>query len=264
MVLRIDFVLQTIDLNNFTNILAKIGVMLISNGANSNRTARNLNRIAKAYGYKIEEFFSHSAIVLTVEDVITEKKCTLVKHISSYHVNYSVISELSILSWSLVKNQLTLNELETELDDIIHMNSYPEWLKFLFIGFATASLAMIFGSNYMGFIVAFFAAVIGIYVRKFILAKKYNNNISWLVAAFISTSVVNICRLMGLEDFQGALTACVLWLIPGVPLINGALDVLGNHVVAGWAKISMGFMLLFMIAIGFYFSIFIFGYAYIL
>ncbi|MFV0565179.1 MAG: threonine/serine exporter ThrE family protein [Flavobacteriaceae bacterium] len=256
--------MQQIDLDNFTSILAKIGAMLISNGANSNRTARNLNRIAKAYGYTIEEFFSHSAVVLTVESPGTGEKRTLVKSIPGYHVNYSIISELSILSWELVQNQMSLEQLEAELDDISHMDSYPEWVKFSFIGIATASLAMIFGGTYIEFIIAFFAALIGIYVRKFILKKKYNINISWLAAAFVSTSVVNLCRIFGLEDFHGALTACVLWLIPGVPLINGSLDVLGSHVVAGWAKLSMGFMLLFMVAVGFYLSIFIFGYAYIL
>ena len=65
---------------------------------------------------------------------------------------------------------------------------------------------------------------------------------------------------MGMQDYHAALTACVLWLIPGVPLINGFLDIFSGHVVSGWAKVSMGLLMVFMIAVGFYLSIFVFGY----
>ncbi|MDO5615296.1 MAG: threonine/serine exporter family protein, partial [Cruoricaptor ignavus] len=137
---------------------------------------------------------------------------------------------------------------------------YPEWAKFVFIGLATAGLSKIFDATHPEFFIAFVAAISGMFVRKIILEKKYNIYISWLIAAFVSTSVVNICRTLGLQDFHGALTACVLWLIPGVPLINGVLDILENHIVSGWAKVAMGFMMVFMIAVGFYLSLFLFGY----
>jgi len=48
--------------------------------------------------------------------------------------------------------------------------------------------------------------------------------------------------------------------VPGVPLINGFLDLLEGHIVSGWAKMSMGFIMVFMIAVGFYVSLFVFGY----
>ena len=84
---------------------------------------------------------------------------------------------------------------------------------------------------------------------------------SWFIGALISTSVVNLCRYFGMNHYQSALNACVLWLIPGVPLINGFLDILEGHIVSGWAKVAMGGMLVFMIAVGFYLSLFLFGYA---
>lgn len=249
-----------IGLDEFGNTLAEIGVMLVSHGATSSRTSRNLKRIAESFGFKIEHFFSHSAIILTIEDPTTGKKKTIVKGIGQYHVNYSIVSEISILSWEIANHKLEFENIEKELEDIREMGSYPEWLKAVFIGVATAALCRIFDGSYLEFAIAFLAAILGFYARKLVLGKKYNVYISWFLAAFVSASVVNICRHIGLENYHGALTSCVLWLIPGVPLINGFLDILSGHIVSGGAKAAMGFLMVFMIAVGFYLSLFIFGY----
>ena len=74
------------------------------------------------------------------------------------------------------------------------------------------------------------------------------------------TSVIKNFRILGITNFHAALSACVLWLIPGVPLINGFLDIVSGYIINGWAKVAMGFMLIFMIAVGFVISLFIFGY----
>ena len=189
-------------INRMADLLAGIGVMLISNGANSTRTTRNLKRIAGAFGYEIEQFFSHSAVVLTVTDPENEDKRTLVKSISHYGVNYSVVSEISILSWEIAQHKMDFDKIEEELQDISHLNSYPEWFKFVFIGIATASLSMIFGGVWVDFIIAFLAGFLGIIARKILLSRKYNVNISWFFGAFVSTSIVNFFRIAGFIYFS--------------------------------------------------------------
>lgn len=249
---------DTID--QFSDVLLDIAVMLISNGANSTRTGRNLNRVSDSFGYHTEFFFSHSAVVITVTDPDTGDRRTLVKRIMHYGVNYSIVSSISILTWKITEEQFSIPEIESRLQSISKENSYPEWFKFLMIGFATAALSKIFSGTNLEFIVAFLAAVLGMYVRKIFLVRKFNVNICWFIGAFVSTCVVNFCRFVGMGEYHAALTACVLWLIPGVPLINGFLDIFSGHIVSGWAKTSMGILMVFMIAVGFYLSLFIFGY----
>lgn len=256
--------LNTDELDRMTDLLSEIGVVLLSNGANTTRTVRNLKRIAETFNYQIEQFFSHSAIVLTVVEPTQNIKKTVVKTIPHYGVNLSIVSEISILSWEIASHNIPFEQINSELNDIKQMNSYPEWVKFVLIGFATAALSKIFDGNYIEFLVAFLSAFIGIYARKFLNGRKYNIYMSWFFAAFVSTTVVNVFRYFGLQTYQGALTACVLWLIPGVPLINGFLDILRGHIVSGWAKVAMGFMLIFMIGIGFYLSLFLFEYEFTL
>lgn len=249
-----------IELEQITGLLADLGILLISNGANSGRAKRNLTRIAEAYNYKVQPFFSHSAIIITVIDGYSGRNKTIVRNLIHHHVNYTKVSEVSILSWEISKDQPSAEYIKDEIKRISSLDSYPEWVKFTMIAVASASLSQMFDGVFYEFLITFLATVVGFFARKLLLTHNYNTYISWLFAAFISTTVVNIFRKFGVEHYHAALTACVLWLIPGAPLINGFLDILENHIVSGWARAAMGFMMVFMIAVGFYLSLFLFGY----
>ena len=138
------------------------------------------------------------------------------------------------------------------------------YLMWFFVSLAGGSLAYIFGgdnhNSYFEMGISFLATLIGLAGRRLLQVRKFNVFICWAWAAFISVSVVNAFRLVGVEEYKNALAACVLWLIPGVPLINGFIDTLTGHVVAGLAKLTYALVLIFMISIGFYLSLFIFGY----
>lgn len=252
-------------LHQTAELLANIGVTLISNGANATRTARNLERIAQAFGYRINQFISHSSIILTVEPLDSERDepqhYTVVRNIPHYGVNFSTVSKISVLSWELTEGKITRPNFEQAIAQTAHVVPYPEWVQFLLVSLATAALAKIFNGNHLEFAITFSAALLGVYARSWLLKRHYNHYLSWFIGAFISTSVVNLCRHFGMDHHQAALNACVLWLIPGVPLINGFLDILEGHIVSGWAKLAMGAMLIFMIAVGFYLSLFLFHYA---
>lgn len=243
-------------------LLTDIAVLLLSNGANSTRTSRNLHRIVAHFGYGVEHFFSHSAIVITLHNTSDGDVFTKTRSIPHYAVNYSIVSEISILSWKIADGKLSFSEIESEMRRIQNIKSYPEWVKILFVSFATAALSKMFDATPLEFLVCFLAAALGFLGRLLFIKKKFNVYICFLVGAFVSTSVVNVFRILGMQDFHAALTACVLWLIPGVPLINGFLDIVSGHIINGWAKVAMGFMLVFMIAVGFYISLFMFGYGY--
>ncbi len=253
---------ENLRLDKLTGLLAEIGAVMISNGANSTRTSRNLNRIAESFNLGLESFFSYSGIIITVENLKTHEKRTVVKKIPHHGVNFSIISEISILSWDAHQQKMNVDQLEKEFLRIRKEKSYPEWLKIVGIGFATAALCEVFEGTIAEFFVAFLAGVLGIMSRKVFLDKKFNTFVSFLIASFVSASVVNIFRYFGMQDFQAALSACVLWMIPGVPLINGFLDVLEGHIVSGSAKLILGGILIFVIALGFYISLFMFGYGY--
>lgn len=249
-------------LSRITTLLADVSATLIGNGAGSNRTKRNVSRIAAALNCDAEFFFSFSAVIVTVRDKATSDKVTVVKSIGGHHVNFSIVSDISILSWDIAQKKLPVDigVLERELENIRKTKTYPAWIVYAFIGLATSSLCMIFGGDWPQFGIAYLAAITGLWFRRFLVGKHYNVYMNWMISAFVSVSVVNLFRISGFDSVKEALTVCVLWLIPGVPLINGFMDILEGHLVSGWAKFFHGILLVFMIAIGFYLSLFLFGF----
>lgn len=245
----------------FIDLFADVCILLISNGANSGRTRRNINRIASAFGYHLEMFFSHSAVVITAISLNTGEKRTVVKAVPHYRVNFNVLSEISILSWQVAERKLSYQELKEQLAEIRKIEPYSEFTKVLLASLAVAALCRIFGGSFSEFFIVFGSAVLGFIARNFLLSRHYNANMGWFAGAFVSVTFVNIFQAVGF-DVKSALSACVLWLIPGVPLINGFIDVLEGHLVSGSAKLMMGMILIFMIAVGFCLSLFLFGYGF--
>lgn len=262
MLIKMQQHLQHMPIKKMASLLAEVATLLISNGANSTRTKRNVMRIAEAYGYDVEIFFSFSGVVLSVHHNTEGHAETIVKTISAHGINFNLISEVSILSWDIVAEKPSYRVIEERLVYIKQQPAYSHWIKMLWIGVATAALSKIFSGTYIEFIIVFIASCIGFWTKLFLHRKHYNIFMLTLISAFISVSVVKFAVVLGLGESSAALSACVLWLIPGVPLINGFLDLLEGHIVSGWAKAALGTMLIFMIAVGYYLSIFIFKTVY--
>lgn len=247
-----------------TELLADICVTLMMNGASSGRVKRNIQRIASTLQYEAEIFFSYSAIIITAKHPVSNEKETIIKSIPHLGINFSIVSAISVLSWQVVEQKLSIYQIKSELEEIKEIPHYSKYILWLAVGVAGASLCKIFDGTWTEFFVTFLATVSGLIFRQLIMQRKgFNVYVNWFVSAFISCSVVNFFRRMGIEPMGSALTTCVLWLIPGVPMINSFVDILDGYVVSGWARATMGTMMIFMIAVGFFLSLYIFGYGFI-
>ena len=244
-------------------LFADINELLISSGANTRRVERNVERISNALNYHCETFYSHAAIVITVHDMKTGEKENITRTIPHHGVNFNAISDISILSWEVVQEKLTIEEVEEQVAAIKSRPHYNMYVMWFFVAVAGGSLAYVFGgkhASYAEFGMSFLATLIGLAGRRVLQLRKFNVYMCWGWAAFVSVSVMSIFRLLGVQDYHNALAACVLWLVPGVPLINGFIDMLSGCVVAGVAKLTHSAILVFMISLGFYLALLLFGY----
>lgn len=246
------------DIVRAAKLFAEINELLISSGANTRRVERNVERISNALNYHCENFYSHSAIVLTITDKATKEKETIVRTISHHGVNFSAISDISILSWETIEKGLPIEEIEEQVEAIKAKPHYNRYLMWFFVSVAGGALAYVFGqqqASYGEFALSFIATLVGLWGRYLLQLKKFNVYICWAWAAFVSVSVISVFKHLGVETYHNALAACVLWLVPGVPLINGFIDLLSGIVVSGLAKLTHAAMLVFMISVGFYLAL---------
>lgn len=252
--------LSTNKLKQVVHLLGEVAVLLIANGSNTRRVSRNVTRIANALGYSFNIFYSYSAVVLTVIDSKTGEEMTEVRTIPENKVHFAIVTHISILSWQVVEQKLSPEEINKEIERIKNHPRYNKYIMFLFVAIAGGSLARIFGGSYWDFLISFLATFAGLIVKSYFQKHKFNGFIITLFAAFVSVTVVNLFRITGFTTLNAGLAACVLWLIPGVPLINGFIDLLSGYIVTGMAKLTSAIISIFMIALGFFLSLIIFGY----
>lgn len=252
----------SIEIKFVSEVISDIAISLIMNGANTSRTLKNTQRIARALGYEADLFFSLSGVVLSVRDKKTHVMHTIVRAIPHIGVNFEIVSEISILSWRVIHEQMDVNAVNEQFNSIKTINHYPKPAIWFFVGLAGASLCRILNGSWIEFFITFLATVLGILSRQFLTQKKFNIFIIFTIASFTAVSVVNIFRLITGLDLKSAFAASVLFLIPGVPLINSFIDILEGYVTQGIARGIHGSMLIFVIAMGLFLSLFLFGYGF--
>ncbi|MBV7440859.1 threonine/serine exporter family protein [Weeksellaceae bacterium TAE3-ERU29] len=241
-----------------TELFADLSATLIMSGANTNRALRNVKRISEHFNYTCHIFHSYSGVALTVQDKNTKEKYTEFVNIPVHGINFNAVSDISILSWEVIDNDLSLEDIQERLIEIKAKPHYKKYVTWFFVSLAGAALCRIFDGDVLQFFVVFLATFLGLYGRSIFMKRSFNVYICWLAGAFTSVSVVSIFKLF-FPEMSSAFATCVLWMIPGVPLINGLIDVLSGHLVSGFAKYVHAMMLIFMIAVGYFLSLTIFG-----
>ncbi|MGM5630206.1 threonine/serine exporter family protein [Apibacter raozihei] len=253
---------SSIEIKFVGEFLSEVAITLMMNGANTSRTLKNTQRIAQGLGYEADFFFSLSGVVLSVRNKETNEMHTIVRAIPNIGVNFEIISEISILSWRVVNEKLDAYQVNEHFNRIKKIRHYSKPSIWLFVGLAGASLSRILGGSWPEFLITFLATVLGLIIRQFFTEKKFNIFIVFALASFTAVSTVNIFRILTGLDLNSAFAASVLFLIPGVPLINSFIDILEGYVAQGIARGVHGSVLIFVIAMGLFLSLFLFGYGF--
>jgi uncharacterized membrane protein YjjP (DUF1212 family) len=99
--------------------------------------------------------------------------------------------------------------------------------------------------------VAFAATVAGLFVRQEAMKKKFNPYLCVFFAAFTASLFAGLAEHyhVGLQPDKAFATS-VLFLVPGVPLINSVSDLMDGNIQNGIVRAMNGLMIAFSIAMG--------------
>jgi uncharacterized membrane protein YjjP (DUF1212 family) len=102
----------------------------------------------------------------------------------------------------------------------------------------SASLAALYGADVGGVVIAGLAGGSGAALRAWLLNRHFKPFVFSVFCAFLSVSVVMALRSWT-STLDEALAACVLYLVPGVPLLNGTADLLTGYYLNGMVRLVM-------------------------
>jgi len=239
------------DAQGVGNILLEIGSLLMSSGANSNRIRITLERIANGLGYKTELLITHRALMLTIIEKDQEHFFSRLKRTSPHGVNFRIVSGISHLSWNVLEQNWTVMQISEEVQRLKALPHYPRLVVLGLVGLAGAAFCRIFGGGYVEMAVAFIATVVGLFVRQEAMRVKFNPYLCVYFASLTASFIAGMAEFyqIGTQPDKAFATS-VLFLVPGVPLINSVTDLLEGNIQNGIIRGINGLIIAFSIAMG--------------
>lgn len=252
---------ESVPIEKFVDMALKISTLLLESGAHCERINRNIKRLAKNTNYRIDMLISFTAISISVTDNKkpgnTVSKSMEVKH---HGAHFGVLTETSLLTWKLADNEISLNELEDYLEKLKNSTKYSVWLVRLLIGIACGSLCLLAGGNWMDGLFTLVASAVGLSVRQEMVKRRFNLMVSVLCSALITTLISGLNVLYEVGQLpESSVATAVLFLIPGVPLINSIIDLLEGYIPVGLARGAFGGFILLCIAVGMFLGMSLIG-----
>jgi uncharacterized membrane protein YjjP (DUF1212 family) len=241
------------------NLLLEISSLLMVSGANTNRANLSIDRFATVLNVKASSLISHKTIIMTLTDDDTHLSCTRVQNIPPYIINFSIISAISKASWNALSENWTLEQISHEIERIKKLSRYPRMVVLIAVSLAGAGFCNIFKGDYLNMFVAFMSTFIGLYIFQQTHKLKYNLYIRIFLGSFAAsvTASVGILYHIGAHP-QTALATSILFLVPGVPLINSFTDLMDNNILNGMVRFTTGLMIVLSMSIGLFLAMYLF------
>ena len=107
----------------------------------------------------------------------------------------------------------------------------------------------LFGGEWCAVGIVFTATLLGFYLKQRMQAKGFNHYVIFIASAFAASMYASVAMIFDTTS-EIAIATSVLYLIPGVPLINGVIDIVEGHVLNGIARLTSALMLIVCIAVG--------------
>jgi uncharacterized membrane protein YjjP (DUF1212 family) len=237
--------------------VARYAAHLMGCGIHTSRVIRNTKRLGDALNFDVNISVFQKSIILTIQKNETQQIYSEVVEIPALPISFEHNSELSALSWEAVDRKLSFEEIKEKFERIVSAPRMNRWLVLLLVGLANASFCRLFGGDWLSMLIVCIATFAGFYVRMFMQDRKINHYIIFIVSAFIASMISSVALLFDTTS-EIALATSVLYLIPGVPLIHGVIDILEGHTLTGISRLTNALLLIICIAIGLSFTLFLF------
>ena len=231
-------------------------------GGQTQRVARTAERIAASYGCTLQLAVLPRHFIMNVSD--GEKNSTWKASVGTIHngpLNFRLLAELNNLSWKAHDHLLTFAELRDQFHAAVAVPRIKPWVVLFGASCANAAFCRLFGGDPAAMLIVFAATLVAFRLRQFMDVRGIGHHCSFITAAFVASCIAAFCGLAGMTGTPRiALGSSVLFLIPGVPMINAMLDILTGYPLMGFARSVRAGLLVICIALGLALSLFITGF----
>ena len=226
-------------------------------GVHTSRVVRCTQRIGESYGYTVVTMMVQKGVLIKLYDPKSNALFAIEGAIPPLPISFEHNARLSALSWETVDKHLPLEEVRERYGQILATPRTHPLFVLILVGLANASFCRLFGGDLPAMGIVFWATVVGFICKQKLIQEHINHYIAFMVSAFVASLCTSISLIFN-TDSEIALTTSVLYLVPGVPLINGVIDIVEGYIQTGFSRLVEAFLLIGCIGWGFSITLFIF------
>ncbi|MBS5883298.1 MAG: threonine/serine exporter family protein [Clostridium sp.] len=238
------------EINNILQVAAYAGKIMLESGAEAYRVEETMNRICNSLGIEVANSYATPTVIIASASYQGEIK-SLVVRISSRSVDLQRIHKVNDLARNIVKNKLTVEELNDNLKEIEEERRYSNTITIFFSAVGAFGFVFLFGGSLRDAIAAF---LIGIVVKYFSIKGEkiglnsfFNTSICAGILAFLAIISIKI----GLAfDMDKVIIGSIMLLVPGLAITNAIRDTVAGDLVSGLARGAEAFLTAIAVAVG--------------
>lgn len=257
------------------DLLVRTGALLMASNADCARIMRNMKR-CEAYLGLPEEYIHISLNFNIIMVNLSDETHSFSKYqrVDSHCVEFTVISKISKMLWTAIREDWSLDHYEAELEALNHVHKqYSPWMIAICAGFACGGFCVQFGCDWPAFFYASIPAILGFRLKMYLAKLHWNTYVGIAISAFVATLICWLTTFISLDQTLVSalpsflhsdtpyhpLMACTLFIVPGVPLINFVTDMVSNYVQVGLTRAMITLMMIIAMSFGIVFAIQICG-----
>ena len=244
-------------IQELTNFLSEYAAKMLSIGTYTARIERCVCRIAGAYGYEASlMIFVRHFIISVMDPADNSIRRTYVKTGAAARISFNLISELSALSWEIYDEKIPLARAKAAFAEILASQKKSFAKTLVLLSIANAAFCELFGGDGGAMALVFAATAFGICARYLLGKLKINLKIQYIAVSFAVSFIVSLGARYGLSATPDvAVGSSILFLIPGVWLINSVFDILNENMLVGISRGLNTGLLIICIAIGLFLTL---------
>jgi len=236
-------------LSSMVDLLVQAGSLLLQHGADAGRVEASLQQMEAGLGIeRIDVVVMSKTLLLTATR--QDAHHTRVARVPIVGVNMNSLNEVEQLLGLFQQGRVTPGQLAVILEQIaILPHHYSRGMIVAATGLACAAFCRLFGGDWAALAITGVASAVAAWVRMELNRRQVNYFLVVLITALVA-SLLASSALWVSQTPQSALTAAVLLLVPGAPLINASVDILRGHISAGLARATTSLVVFLGIALG--------------
>jgi uncharacterized membrane protein YjjP (DUF1212 family) len=233
-----------------------VAQIVMQNGGSTAMADRTFKNILK--GYRQEGVSASWRLdFVAVSGLAAGRSLTVLRPVGPIGVNLGRASEATVLGERVARGEVDTAALVAEVERLNTLPPrYNRWALIAAAAFAAAAFSQIPGGDWGALGVALMAGGVGQFVRSFLQARKLPVAPVTLLCGALSACLAGVGLRLGLsQTVPATAVASVIYLVPGLPLINGFIDLVSHKYLAvGLERMANAVFLFLLLAIAMAFA----------